>query len=50
MKIDKSLIKRKTDVQKYFRNRAAEILSELESEYGKKQFKTITQALQPADT
>jgi hypothetical protein len=48
MKIDQALGDRKAELHSYFRNRAAEIIGELQNEYGKKQYKKITQALQPA--
>jgi len=48
MNIDEKFPNRKREVQTYFRNRSAEILSELHDEHGRKQFKKITQLLQPA--
>jgi hypothetical protein len=47
MKIDMSLGERKSDLMKYFKSRASEILKELTEELGKRQYKSITQALQP---
>jgi len=48
MKIDKNLGDRKAELLSYFRNRATEILSELKDKHGTKQYKKITQGLQPA--
>jgi len=48
MKINGQIGNRKKELHSYFKNRAAEILNELKEEYGTKQFKKITQSLQPA--
>lgn len=48
MKIDKNFARNKKAVFTYFDNRSKEILDDLISEYGRTQYKVITQKLQPA--
>lgn len=48
MKIDKDFARNKKAVFTYFDNRSKEILDDLISEYGRTQYKVITQNLQPA--
>jgi hypothetical protein len=48
MNIDRDFAKKKNDVFVYFDNRCKEILDDLINEYGRSQYKVITQNLQPA--
>lgn len=48
MEINKTILQNKKALLNYFRNRSREILNELTKEYGRANYKKITQKLQPA--